>query len=67
MRLKFWFTVRISIGPVSGRACGWRPLPSSEAARDSCASGRLISRVMTIAPISDSTSATAAQPIHCVP
>ncbi len=67
MRLKLSLTVRISTGPVSGSGAGWRPLPMSAAARESCASGRLISRVMRTAPISDSSSATAAQPIHCVP
>ena len=67
MRLKLSLTVRISTGPVSGSGAGGRPLPRSAAARESCASGRLISRVMRTAPISDSSSATAAQPIHCVP
>ena len=45
----------------------WVFIDRDPAARESCASGRLISRVMRTAPITDSSSATAAQPIHCVP
>ncbi|MCY1385010.1 hypothetical protein D9M69_733300 [compost metagenome] len=63
MRLKPMFTARISLvrARSSSRCASYSPSRTCKVARDSCLSGRLMSRVISAAPASDSAIAVLSQ------